>query len=440
MKVKILKVIAVALLTSISLCGCKESIEEELEKSIDAEGGGEGIANNTEELVTQITDGLGINNADGYTIDENTTTKSENRKYGLNEPVIFEMEDGGEISIEFTKCDEKDDVTYLSYVIENVGETPVTVGEDMFAVYSNDYKADMGYGSSTVSSETISSGRKVSGKLYPEVVLDKVKTLEVECGDVIFLLRDTTKVDAMMGDYYRITEISGNPVVCEVEIYRDSYNNGGLAAKVQYHENVGKENYYNNKVGIWTMELYDDRVEFVDITRSYGGLAIYYSENPTVDGIYVEQIKKDAIENVFTGNYQWTDNIQAVFDSVKEQNEKNENAPQDLSNIIVDGKTYWWQEGENEDAYGAEVTIGNDSGGELRIVGESWNSIDVAQLNATVTKVNEDGSMTVECFDQDNQGILYVYPTDDGGIRIEQEGMIGGLNFVTFDGTYQLKE
>ena len=48
--------------------------------------------------------------------------------------------------------------------------------------------------------------------------------------------------------------------------------------------------------------------------------------------------------------------------------------------------------------------------------------------------------MTIECFDQDNQGILYVYPTDDGGIRIEQEGMIGGLNYVTFDGTYQLKE
>lgn len=431
MKVEKLKVIAVALLAGISLCGCKEDLEAEIEKSINTEGGAEGIANNAEELVTQITDGIGITDSESYAIDENdnTATGAGDKKYGLNEPVIFEMENGGEISITFTACDDKDDVAYISYVIENVGDTPVTVGEDMFAVYANDYKADMGYGASTVSSETISSGRKVSGKLYPEILLDKVKTLEVECGDAIFLLRDTTKVDAMMGTYYRIFEKDGKAVVSDITIYRNSNNNGGLAITAQYHENFEEGSYYNDTFSSWTFEIYDDRVEFTSSLEYVDGIAVYYSANPNVDGIYAKQICIETTNDIYTGSYQWTDNIQAIYDSVAQQNE---NAPEDLSNVIIDGKTYWWQEGQYEDAHGAEVTIGYDSNGELRIVGESWWSLDVVQLNAVVTTVNEDGSMII---DRQDQGILYVYPTEDGGIRIEQKGASEGL---TFDGTYYL--
>ena len=216
MKYRKLIAIMIMTLTSINLFGCGDRMVEGINEAIEAEGGMEGVKNNAEELARHFTDSLEITEAERYIIDEETgaiitdgnqtkdTTTNTNKFIGLNETVAFNMQNGGVINVTFTECGSKNDIAYITYVIENIGDIDVTVGESMFSVYVNDYIADLNYGEYSVYEETISSGRKVSGKLYPNIIMDKVVKLEIECGDIVFLLRDTGKADAMLGTYYRI--------------------------------------------------------------------------------------------------------------------------------------------------------------------------------------------------------------------------------------------
>lgn len=454
MKYKKLIAVMIVSLASINLFGCGDRMVEGINEAIEAEGGMEGVKNNAEELAGHFTDSLGITDAERFVIDEETgaiitdgnQTKEEaatntDNYIGLNETVAFNMQNGGMINVTFTECGSKNDIAYITYVIENIGNIDVTVGESMFSVYANDYIADLNYGEQAVYEETISSGRKVSGKLYPNIIMDKVVKLEIECGDIVFLLRDTGKADAMLGTYYQVFEEDGNAVVNEVKLYRDVYNDDGLAIKAKQHIDYGNGYDYDYDFGSWTFDLYEDKIVFTNSLHSIGGLVVYYNSNPVVEGIYVEQVDTQSVEDMFTGQYLWTDDIQSVYDSVKNGNwlGANELAEENKS-AIIEGSNYWWQEGANEDARGADVTIGYNSNGELRIVGKSWTSIESAEIDLAITKVNEDGSMEVESYEGLNDGILYIYPTENGGIRIEQLGMFGGLNYVTFDGTYQLRE
>lgn len=248
-----------------------------------------------------------------YAIDD----MNEDSSYGLNEAVEFAVGDGGKISVIFTEYGEKDDITYISYVIQNIGETPVTVEESMFSVYANDYVADLDYGEKAVYKETVSAGRKVSGRLYPRVTLDRIRRLEVECGDVVFLLRDTSAVDAMLGTYYRQYEEDGKILIDEIRLYREEYNNDGLAISARHHIDYGNGNDYDYDFSSWSFELYDDRIEFSSMLYEVEGLIIYYSKNPIAEGISVMQADSQLAEDMFTGDYEWTDNIQAVYESIE---------------------------------------------------------------------------------------------------------------------------
>ncbi|MDE6664261.1 MAG: discoidin domain-containing protein [Lachnospiraceae bacterium] len=265
--------------------------------------------------------------------DDTKNDTKEDNSYGLNEAVIFELNNGGQISITFTGYGSKSDVSYINYVIENVGNTSVTFGESMFSVYANDYIADLNFGENTIYEETISVGRKASGTLYPDMLLDKVRRLEIECGDVIFLLRDTSNVDAMLGTYYRQYEEDGNIIIDEIKLYRDEYNNNGLAISANHHKDFGNEFDLDYNAGSWVFELYDDRIEFTSRLYSIGGLVVYYSQNPKEEGIFVAQIDTQSVEDMFTGNYEWTDNIQAVYESV-------ENTRQLEEDILLDEEYY----------------------------------------------------------------------------------------------------
>ena len=273
MKYKKLIAVMIVSLASINLFGCGDRMVEGINEAIEAEGGMEGVNNNAEELAGHFTDSLGITDAERYVIDEETgaiitdgnQTKEEvatNRDnyIGLNETVAFNMQNGGMINVTFTECGSKNDIAYITYVIENIGNIDVTVGESMFSVYANDYIADLNYGEHSVYEETISSGRKVSGKLYPNIIMDKVVKLEIECGDIVFLLRDTGKADAMLGTYYRIFEEDGNAVVNEVKLYRDVYNDDGLAITAKQHIDYGNGYDYDYDFGSWTFDLYEDKI------------------------------------------------------------------------------------------------------------------------------------------------------------------------------------
>ncbi len=261
--------------------------------------------------------------------------------YGLNEPVEFEAENGGKISVIFTEYGKKDDTLYISYMIHNIGEIPVTVGEDMFSVYANDYVADLDYGEKTIYEETISSGRKVSGRLYPRVALDQVRKLEVECGDVIFLLRDTSAVDAMLGTYYRQYEENGDIITDEIRLYREESNNA-LTISAIHHIDYGNgyvSDYDSDFFGR-SFQLFDDRIEFTNSLYPVGGLIVSYSENPIQEGISVTQVDTVSTIDMFTGSYEWTDNIQKIYESAKsagtvESAEFVENTVQERESILL---------------------------------------------------------------------------------------------------------
>lgn len=328
MKYKKLMAIIIISLASINLFGCGDRMVEGINEAMEAEGGMEGVKNNAEELAGHFTDSLGITDAERYVIDEETgaiitdgnqtkdTTTNVNNFIGLNETVAFNMQNGGMINVTFTECGSKNDIAYITYVIENIGNIDVTVGESMFSVYANDYIADLNYGEHSVYEETISSGRKVSGKLYPNIIMDKVVKLEIECGDIVFLLRDTGKADAMLGTYYRIFEEDGNVVVNEVKLYRDVYNDDGLAITAKQHIDYGNGYDYDYDFGSWTFDLYEDKIVFTNSLHSIGGLVVYFNSNPVVEGIYVEQLDTQSVEDMFTGQYLWTDDIQSVYDSI----------------------------------------------------------------------------------------------------------------------------
>ena len=331
---------------TVGISGCaSEDFKEAFEQGLEDVGGWEGVSNNVEEQVRDYTDALGITDREEYVIDENgalvvdengnpvkrrvsdgtiiTEEPSENEQatssteqrngfnvYQIGDEVKFETEDGGAFSIiltDFGACQDgilDDTILYVDYTIENIGDISVYVGDVLFSIFADDYSVDQTYGKNHKGNTSLSSGRKVQGTFYGDIDPDTVLNLEVECANVVFVLKDES-----------------------------------------------------NSLG------------------------------------------------------------------------------------QIDLATYYFQEGENEDVRGAEVTIGYDDNGELRIVGESWNSIGDITINAVITKINDDGSMEFDCFDSDNEGILYVYPMTDGGIRIVQDGMIDGVMYeVTFDGDYQLLE
>lgn len=164
----------------------------------------------------------------------------------------------------------------------------------------------------------------------------------------------------------------------------------------------------------------------IDELKSKGGSNIYFTD-------YSEEVTIGEDINFFQGM-----STETLYESASGGNIGNLESALGGNEIVRIG-TFWWQEGANEDARGADVTIGYDDNGDLRIVGKSWNSIDITEVNSVITAVYEDGSMVVECLDEVNEGILYIYPAEDGGIYIEQEGILGGVDYPRFNGMYQLK-
>lgn len=280
--------------------------------------------------------------------------------YGLNEAVSFELKNGGQISVTFTKYGEKEDTAYIHYEIENIGNTAVTVGESMFSVYANDYAAELNFGANTIYEETISVGRKVSGTLYPNMLLDKVKRLEIECGDVIFLLRDTSAVDAMLGTYYRQYEEDGNIVVDEIKLYREVYNNDGLAISVRQHIDFGNDYDYDYDYNSWVFELHSDRIEFINHSANPEGLTVYYSPNPREEGIDVVESEVSEIEDMFTGHYEWTDNIQAVYETIENDKQPEQSAMSSEGDFDSEVQGFSYQPNGNNDYLGAYSSIIED--------------------------------------------------------------------------------
>lgn len=368
------------------------------------------------------------------TTEMNEEKDTENNYFGLNEAVAFNTKDGGIINITFTDYGSNGDDAYITYVIENIGETSVTVGESMFDVYANDYAVDLGWGEDTVYDTTISSGRKVSGHLYPNVNMRGVKKLEIECGGEVFLLRDTTKADAMLGTYYRIFEYDGHTAVSEVKLSRDGYGDNRLNIRAKFHEDLGygDGSCYDYDYSSCSVEFYDDGIVFTSILYSVEGLIIYYSENPVEDGIYVEEVNAPASGSMFTGNYMWTDDIQAVYDSVY----ANDNSV-DNNNTFTDSILGQWTR--------------SDSGNPVEVYIYEWETGDsyipiiyAYYYDGNTDPITYEGVADVVTDDKtefvDDNGNRLVVRKQNGKLSIEQIGdfIPNGITFTADD--YELME
>lgn len=87
-------------------------------------------------------------------------------------------------------------LTYVSFSVTNTGEGNVYVYNDMFNVYADDYSAKytswFDDDSNTPFSADLSPGRKFNGTFYLQLDPDDVSNIEVELGDVVFVVKDET--------------------------------------------------------------------------------------------------------------------------------------------------------------------------------------------------------------------------------------------------------
>ena len=448
------KAMLVLIISSITLYGCGERISEEFKESIENEGGAEGVANNAKELVTNFTDALGVTERQEYVIDENTgaivtdgnntAQNTQNANYSQNnqieennifqvgDTVTFDTENSGLVSITINDWGPSyellyENITYIDYTVENVGNSIINFADSVFTLYGDDYKMPNTYGDHSISvPEDIESGRKLNARAYFKMDSDDYSTIELEFGGVIFILKDPISTEAAKTPEPWYT---GKSFHFEPQAIYEEYKQSEISFS---HDNDGN---MTINVHCWGKNEDSGNLTFKCSSISESGITEFSIYMGVLEVCPIEDNKLYIYQKGYVGDLSAV-RMDGVY--VLDSNDMVENLNTEQSTII-EGSNYWYQEGENEDAYGADVTIGYDTNGELRITGESWTSLDSIIIDAPITTVNNDGSMIVECFDEMNEGILYIYPTKDGGISIRQDGSIGGITFVTFDGIYQIR-
>ena len=101
-------------------------------------------------------------------------------------------------------------LTYVNYEIKNTGSIDVTVGNGIFNVYADNYNIEQYTAMDDVVFGTkISGGRQVSGTIYVELNPDTVSNIEVECGHVVWVIKEPTAViedSAIPADILRDTD------------------------------------------------------------------------------------------------------------------------------------------------------------------------------------------------------------------------------------------
>ena len=81
-------------------------------------------------------------------------------------------------------------VTWFQYVIMNTGDEEVTVSDNIFNIYADDYSVDTEWSEEGTFLETLAPGKKTSGKVYAEMDADEVNKIEVQIHDSTVLIKD----------------------------------------------------------------------------------------------------------------------------------------------------------------------------------------------------------------------------------------------------------
>lgn len=134
----------------------------------------------------------------GITIDEDGS--GEKYRHNVGEAVSMITDNSAEINVTVTEWGNYYDVNtnenllYVSYAVENVGTQDAYISDGMFDIYADDYGVDFAYPldaeNSNTMGMTLSAGRKSESTFYAKVAPDTVNSIEVEYGDVIFVLKE----------------------------------------------------------------------------------------------------------------------------------------------------------------------------------------------------------------------------------------------------------
>lgn len=208
MKKKLAGVIIVGLVMNV-LAGCSST--EDIQESAISEESEVVESDATEEAEEETTA-----EEDASIIE---SSNSSSGKYTLGETVGLESYSGeaagATIDVTLTEWgtvyeDFVGVLTYIHYEIKNTGSTGITVGNGMFDVYADNYNVEQ-YTSmdDVVYSAEISGGRQVGGTIYVELNPDTVSNIEVECGNVVWVIKEPTAViddSAIPADMWRDAE------------------------------------------------------------------------------------------------------------------------------------------------------------------------------------------------------------------------------------------
>lgn len=95
-----------------------------------------------------------------------------------------------------------DTYVYVTFEIVNTGNADIFISEYSFSAYVNNYNVDIGWPSEDNSlSATLSSGRRTSGNVYIRMNPEDVNQLELELGDIIFILQDNSLTEEIPFGY-----------------------------------------------------------------------------------------------------------------------------------------------------------------------------------------------------------------------------------------------
>lgn len=87
---------------------------------------------------------------------------------------------------------------------------------------------------------------------------------------------------------------------------------------------------------------------------------MYYSPNPREEGIDVVESEVSEIEDMFTGHYEWTDNIQAVYETIENDKQPEQSAMSSEGDFDSEVQGFSYQPNGNNDYLGAYSSIIED--------------------------------------------------------------------------------
>ena len=397
----------------------------------------EGVQGNEKELMSES---------------ETQVGKTMDERYRIGDSVKFTKNDGsGEITVTIEDWGYKyDSGIYITYEIENTGNTEMEVDESIFDVYADDYGLSLLDGENSLYYKNLAPGRKARGTLYVESEhYQQYKTIEVDCSGYVYLIWDGRFIDDFIGTYTWQEGDSGANIIIKqmyAEYTRQRYlvisgecwcgnERGIFESKMSV---LGYEPYYDSVTGFGYLEFVDDRNQSLEAYKTDDDGILIRQIGTIEDGNYNKVAKAS-----FNGTYYagLTDRAQTVIDEMPVSGDDYRyklvaqygNFTMSDLGFNDNDLNFYWEEGNNEDATGADIFIYYDENWEtVRMTGIWWSSVDERDFDCVVKEVSDENTFTVT----DGVGTTMFIQVLDEGIHVEQiEGSedIGEI----FEGTYQ---